>query len=309
MNNGVSVIVCCYNSIIRLPQTLKYLSLQCVPSEIHWEIIIVDNNSINHETFELFFRFCAKDERVSVIQYNHPFNFSAIINYAVSKCSGSVLVLLNNDTEVINEEWLEELVSHTLRKDVGAVGAKLLYPNDLIQHAGIFLYEGHPGIHIYQKHNSKRPGYFNKLNLIQQYTAVTAACLAVRKKVFESVGGFDEENLSIAYNDVDFCLKLREKGLYNVWTPFSQLYHHEFLSRGDDFNETNIERFKKERRFMLNKWKKFIDNDPYFNPNLSPEPGPVTYANPPKALYSWREKDNYREQYVSDTQYESIFEK
>jgi GT2 family glycosyltransferase len=208
---------------------------------------------------------------------------------------------------VINEDWLEELVSHTMRKEIGAVGAKLLYPNGSIQHAGVILYENHPGIHIYQKRKENDPGYFNKLNLVQNYSAVTAACLAVKKELFELVGGLDEQNLSIAYNDVDFCLKLREKGFYNLWTPFSMLYHHESLSRGDDFDERNIERFKKEHAYILRKWKKFISNDSYFNPNLSPETQVTALAYPPKVLFSWRKKDSYSDQHLSHiNKYDSV---
>lgn len=273
----------------------------------NYEIIIVDNNSAEVESIELFSSFIKKDSRVSVVQYNRPFNFSAIINYGVSKSTGEVLVILNNDTEVINEDWLEELVSHTMRKEIGAVGAKLLYPNGCIQHAGVILYENHPGIHIYQKRKENDPGYFNRLNLVQNYSAVTAACLAVKKELFELVGGLDEQNLSIAYNDVDFCLKLREKGFYNLWTPFSMLYHHESLSRDDDFDERNIERFKKEHAYMLRKWKKFISNDSYFSPNLSPETRVTALAYPPKVLFSWRKKDFYRDHHLSHiNKYESI---
>ncbi len=264
-----------------------------------YEIIIVDNNSEDQATFDLYSYLSKKDPRITIVPYNHPFNFSAIVNFGVSKASGEVLVILNNDTEVINEDWLDELVAQALRTNVGAVGAKLLYPNGSIQHAGVILYENHPGIHIYQGKRENDPGYFNKLNLVQNYSAVTAACLAIRKQLFEEIGGLDEKNLPIAYNDVDFCLKLREKGFYNVWTPFSMLYHHESLSRGDDFDETNIERFKKEHAYMLRKWQKFINNDTYFNPNLSPETRTVNYANPPKIVFSWRKKEFYDEQHFN----------
>jgi GT2 family glycosyltransferase len=166
-----------------------------------------------------------------------------------------------------------------------------LYPNGRIQHAGVFLYDKHPGIHIYQQKDQNDPGYVNKLNLVQNYSAVTAACLAVRKELFQLVNGLDEENLAVAYNDIDFCLKLLQKGYRNVWTPFSMLYHHEFLSRGDDFSDFNIERFTMEHAYMLAKWKKFICKDPYFNPNLSPATRTTAYAFPPKISFSWRTKD------------------
>ena len=272
-----------------------------------YEIIIVDNNSEEPQTAELFSHFSEKDQRVLVERYGKPFNFSAIINYGVSKATGEILVILNNDTEVINEEWLEELVSHAMRKNVGAVGAKLLYPDGSIQHAGVFFFKNHPGIHIYQHRKENDPGYFNKLNLIQNYSAVTAACLAVKKELYDWIGGLDEQHLSVAYNDVDFCLRLREKGFYNVWTPFSLLYHHESLSRGDDFDEKNVERFNKEHRYMLNRWKKYIDRDPCFNPNLSPETLVTAFSYPPNIQFSWRRKDFYHaEQPGLTMKYESM---
>jgi len=228
-------------------------------------------------------------KQVKVYTYKSEFNFSAIVNYGVSQSKADVIVLLNNDTEVINDDWLDEMVSQCMRMDIGAVGAKLYYPNGLIQHAGVFLYEGHPGNHIYLKKEKNDPGYINKLNLIQAYSAVTAACLAVRREIYLKVGGFDEENLKVAYNDVDFCLKIREAGYRNLWTPFAQLIHHESLSRGSDMDEANYTRFKKEHSYMLRKWKDAVSNDPYFNPNLGHDTRTNDIAFPPRISYEWQD--------------------
>jgi GT2 family glycosyltransferase len=176
-----------------------------------------------------------------------------------------------------------------MREDIGAVGAKLYYPNGQIQHAGVFLAGNHPGIHIYLQRAKEDPGYFNKLNLIQNYSAVTAACLAVRKSLFHEVGGMDEKNLKVTYNDVDFCLKLREKGYRNLWTPFAQLVHYESLSRGSDLSEENLPRFKQEQAFMRSKWKNALVFDPFFSPNLYYHTTITQYAFPPLVRYEWQE--------------------
>lgn len=254
----------------------------------NYEILIIDNNSQEATTFEYFDKIVAEHAQVKVLPYKQPFNFSAIVNYGVQHSKGEVIVLMNNDTEVINADWLREMVSHSLRSDIGAVGVKLFFPTGQIQHAGVFLYEEHPGNHIYQKKHKNDPGYFNKLNLIQNYSAVTAACLAVRKELYLQVGGFDETHLQVAYNDVDFCLKLQELGYRNLFTPFAQLFHYESLSRGSDFNEANYQRFKKEQSFMLNKWKSIVAKDPYFNPNLDIDTTTTKFSFPPKITYDWR---------------------
>jgi GT2 family glycosyltransferase len=209
------------------------------------------------------------------------------MNHGVNLAKGEVVVLLNNDTEVINDDWLTEMTSHSLRKECGAVGAKLYYPDNCIQHAGVFVCEGHPGIHVFCRQNRNESGYFNRLHLVQNYIAVTAACLAVRKELYLKAGGLDEVNLRVAYNDVDFCLKLHDMGYQNVWTPFAELYHFESLSRGSDFDEKNIERFKREHGYMLKKWDRLIKRDPYFNHNLSSDTYKTKFSYPPKVLYPW----------------------
>ncbi len=258
----------------------------------NFEVIIVDNNSEDPLTHAYYQKIKAENQQLSVLEFKPAFNFSAMNNLGVKHSKGEILILLNNDTSVINADWLNEMVGLCVRKETGAVGAKLFYPNGLVQHAGVFLFEGNPGNHIYLHCMHNEPGYFNKLNLVQNYSAVTAACLAVRKEVYIAAGGLDEENLKITYNDVDFCLKLIELGYQNVWTPFAQLVHYESLSRGNDLDEANLPRFKKEQSYMLKKWAGIIKNDPFYNPNLGTETKTTTFAFPPKQRYKWRNSND-----------------
>jgi GT2 family glycosyltransferase len=281
--------------IIPTKDKVKLLS-SCVTSILqktdytNFEILIIDNNSTDSLTLEYLKTIRRHHKQVQVYCYKSEFNFSAMINYGVEQSQGEVVVLLNNDTEVINEDWLYEMVSQSMREEIGAVGVKLYYPDGQIQHAGVYLYEGHPGNHIYHRKDKDDPGYFNKLNLVQNYSAVTAACFAVRRELFMKVGGFDEKNLKIAYNDVDFCLKIRESGYRNLWTPYARLVHHESLSRGNDLDEINFLRFKGERSYMLTKWKDAISNDPFFNPNLGHDTRTNQLAFPPRVKYEWQDE-------------------
>ncbi len=278
--NNVQILSTCLDSIVK---KTKYPS---------YEILIIDNDSDEPSAIEYLENISRENSCIKVYSYTQSFNFSAIINYGVKLSSGDVVLLLNNDTEVINNDWLTEMASQCLREEIGAVGAKLYYPNGKIQHAGVFLYDGHPGNHIYLGRDRDDQGYFNKLNLVQCYSAVTAACLAVRKNLFMKVGGFDEVNLKVAYNDVDFCLKIRELGYKNLWTPFAELIHHESLSRGNDLDEINFKRFKREHSYMLQKWSKVIPNDPYFNPNLGHDTRVNQFAFPPRSQYEWQDSKN-----------------
>ena len=234
----------------------------------NFEIAIVDNNSAEAETFE-YFEMMEKNDNVSILTFPGEFNFSAINNFAVSKAKGEVLVLLNNDIEVIEEGWLRELVSHASRPGVGAVGCRLYYPDDHVQHDGIIV--GMGGVAGYAHPHSKREdsGEFGRSTIVRNYSAVTAAALAIRKSVYDEVGGLDEENLAVAFNDVDFCLRVQETGYKNLYTPFAELYHHESVSRGPDTDPKKAARFEKEALFMKNRWKYFIEDDPHYNPNLS----------------------------------------
>lgn len=240
----------------------------------NYEIILVNNKSSCPETYQYLDEITSIDA-IKLLSYDNEFNFSAINNYAVTYATGRYILLLNNDTEVISPGWLASMVEHAQRKEVGAVGAKLLYPDRSIQHAGVVMGIGiasHAFGHLPPHDN----GYCGLVNLIRNYCAVTGACMMTRKEVYQELGGLDEKRLTIAYNDVDFCLKAIEKGYLVVYTPYAELYHHESVSRGND-NEAelhikNPEKYARviaEREYMATKWKKYIDNDPYYNPNLT----------------------------------------
>ncbi len=232
-----------------------------------YEILVVDNGSVEQETLDYFERISAMPD-VRVLSYPGEFNYSAINNFAVAQARGEVIGLVNNDIEVISPGWMEEMVAHALRPDVGAVGAMLYYPDDTIQHAGVLV--GLCGVagHVGSRHPRGSEGYFGRLLLVQELSAVTAACLLVRRSVYEEVGGLDER-LRVAFNDVDLCLRIREKGYRNVWTPFAELYHHESASRGLEDNPVKQARFMSEVAFMQERWSQALRHDPAYNPNLS----------------------------------------
>jgi len=254
--DSVDLLKSCINSIIEKSNYKNF------------DIVLVNNKSEKQETFE-YIEEIKNDPIYVMLNYNKPFNFSAIYNYAVSNIDAEYLVFLNNDTEVISPDWIEAMLELAQRKDVGAVGSLLYYPNDTIQHGGIIL--GIKGIagHSHKYFSRDSLGYFGRLKSIQNLSAVTAACLMTKKTVFEEIGGFDE-NCAYAFNDVDFCLKMREKGYLIVYTPYAEFYHHESLSRGYEDTPEKKERFKKEIEYFRRKWKEVLDKgDPYYNPNLT----------------------------------------
>jgi GT2 family glycosyltransferase len=233
----------------------------------NWEIIIVENNSEDKNIFEYYQELCT-DSRIRVVYWDKAFNFSAVNNFAVSHAEGSQLVFLNNDTEIITPQWIEELLMYAQREDVGAVGLKLYYPDHTIKHAGVVIGLAGSAGRVHYKAPKDNLGYMGRLFYSQNFSAVTAACMMVRKDIFIKVKGFDE-SFVIAYNDVDFCLKLRQIGKLNVFTPFAQLYHYESVSRGNDQTSENIARWRKEEYLFKTKWKDVIDaGDPYYNPNF-----------------------------------------
>ena len=227
----------------------------------NYEIIIVDNNSQEKETFD-YFKTINEKKNIRIIEYKENFNFSKINNFAATKAKGEHILFLNNDIEVITPGWLMAMLEHSVRDEVGAVGAKLIFPNNTIQHAGTVLGLGGVAGHSHKHYPADSNGYFGALNTIRNYSAVTAACMMTRKKLFEEVGGFDEIHLSVAFNDVDLCLKIREKGYLIVYTPFAALYHYESTSRGYDLNPDEI-------MYMKNRWGDILFSDPYYNPNLT----------------------------------------
>ena len=235
---------------------------------LNYEIVIVENNSHKDEVFELYEEL-KKNACVRVMEYHHPFNYSRINNFSALSVNSEIILFLNNDTEVITQNWLERMLEYALQPEVGAVGAKLYYSDGNLQHGGIFLGNNsevpghsHKGARIYD------PGYGNRLILPQNISAVTAACMMMRRKVFNQVTGFDER-YELAFGDVDLCLKLREKGYLNVWTPYAELFHYESSTRGYEDTLEKKSRFKREIDYFHKKWKQYQElGDPYYNPNL-----------------------------------------
>jgi len=234
----------------------------------NYEILLVDNNSNDPIALE-YFDELDKHEKVTVLRYPYPFNYSAINNFAAKQARGSIVGLVNNDVEVITPEWLTEMVSHAQREDIGCVGAMLYFENDTIQHAGVIIGIGRVGGHSHKHYKRNDHGYFSRLKMIQNLSAVTAACLLVRKSVFDEVNGLNEENLTVAFNDVDFCLKVQAAGYRNLWTPYAELYHYESISRGAEDNPEKIARFNKEVDYMTNTWDTDKKPDPYYSQNLT----------------------------------------
>ncbi len=245
-----------------------------------FELVVVDNQSSEPDAVAYLDELASR-ERVRVLRYDAPFNYSAINNWAVTQCDGELVGLVNNDIEVISPGWLSEMASHALRAEVGAVGAMLYYPNDTIQHAGVVA--GVYGVagHIYAGMPRGYHGHGARAWVAQELSAVTGACLLVRRRVFEEVGGLDE-HLQVAFNDIDFCLRLREHGYHNVWTPFAELYHHESASRGSEDTDEKKARFAGEIQFMKDRWAAVLQDDPAYNPNLSLQSLNFELAFPPR---------------------------
>ncbi len=233
-----------------------------------FEIVIVDNGSSDPQTLT-YFSESAERENVSVLPYEAEFNFSAINNFAVDHVQGAVVVLLNNDVEVISPDWLTQMVAWAVQPEIGCVGAKLYYPDDTVQHAGVVLGIGGVAGHGHKGAARAASGYFGHLRVVRTVSAVTGACLAVRKSVYEEAGGLDEQNLAVALNDVDFCLTVARLGYRNVWTPYAELYHKESHSRGAEDTPRSEERFAAERAHMQAKWGDALINDPHYSPNLT----------------------------------------
>jgi GT2 family glycosyltransferase len=246
----------------------------------NFEIIGISNGSTDQKVFREMERLAELDSRVVFHEYNVPFNYSEINNYAVKQfVNGKHILFLNNDIEVISPSWLESMLEHSQRDEVGAVGAKLYFPDGSIQHAGVIMGKGdwhglghgvagHAYSHIDER--NEFCDYRRSLNVVSNYHAVTAACTMVERRLFDSVGGFNEVDLKVAFNDVDFCLRLEAMGKLNVYTPFAELYHHESVSRGNDaYDEEKQKRYEKEANYMLSQYLDVIKEDRYYNRNLS----------------------------------------
>ena len=236
---------------------------------LNFEIAILDNGSVEPETLQWFESVQRNEPRVRVLRYDSPFNYAAINNFGEKHARGSVIGLINNDVEVISPGWLTDMVGHVCRQDVGCVGAKLYYSDGTIQHGGVILGIGGVAGHSHKYAPANDHGYFRRLLLTQAVSAVTGACLLVRRDVYREVNGLDEQNLAIAFNDVDFCLKVRQAGYRSIWTPYAELYHHESISRGSEDTPEKAARFQAEAEFMKKKWGEQLSRDPYYSPHLT----------------------------------------
>ncbi len=278
---------------IVIPTRDQALSLRkCLNSIFHktdyenYEVIVLDNESYDAETLE-FLATLKKQERVQVERIESAFNYSRLNNRGVELSRGSFVALLNNDVEVINDGWLSEMVSRAVRPEVAMVGARLWYPNGTIQHGGVILGAGGIAGHAHVGLRRDEPGYFARAHLAQDLSAVTAACALVRRDVYLQLGGFDE-NLAVTFNDIDFCLRLREAGYRIVWTPHADLIHYESASRGFDDSKPKQIRFLAEVDHMNSKWGEILQRDPFYNPNLSLGEDLFTLAFPPRTTKPWQ---------------------
>lgn len=254
------------------------------------ELLIVDNGSVEPATLALFDRLRA-DPRVRILPAPGPFNFSALNNLAAAEARGEVLVLLNNDISMRGASWLEEMVAQAVRPNVGAVGAKLYYPDGSLQHAGVVLGVGDApqrvAGHLYAGAGANHAGYQGHLALARNVSAVTAACLAIRKAVYDEVGGLDAERLAVAFNDVDLCLKVRAAGYDIVWAPFAELVHHESASRGSDLAPEAAARFQREVQVMRDHWGPILDADPFYGPVFDKRFANYRLGDPPDRAKPW----------------------
>jgi len=274
-------------SIIIPTRNGKALLKQCIDSIINkttyknYEILVIDNGS-NEPDALAYFDQLAKKKNTRVVRDDSPFNYSRLNNEAVKMARGDVIALVNNDIEVISPGWLSVMVAHALRPGVGAVGAKLWYPDKTLQHGGVILGIGGVAGHSHKYSREGAHGYFSRLLITQSLSAVTAACLVIKKTVFNEIGGLEEKRLQIAFNDIDFCLRVREAGYRNIWTPLAELFHHESVSRGHEDTPEKQARFAAEVAYMKERWGEQLLNDPAYSPNLTLDYEDFSYAWPPR---------------------------
>jgi glycosyltransferase involved in cell wall biosynthesis len=276
----VSLIIPTKNNVALLRQCLD--SVLSKTSYPNYEILVVDNGSDQLETLD-YLKALTVHPKIRVIRDNYAFNYSALNNYAATFAKGEILALVNDDIEVGDSsvDWLVEMVGHALRPGVGAVGARLWYPNQTLQHAGMVLVGG-IARHIHKHLPKGETGFNDRAVLTQNFSAITGACLVVKKVLFEQVGGLNDKELAVGFNDVDFCLKLGEAGFRNVWTPHAELIHHESATRGQDNSPEKQRRAEKELRYMRKRWGNKLYNDPAYNPNLTDGRDDMSFAWPPR---------------------------
>lgn len=275
----VSIIIP-YNDMPELLETCLY-SIASRTTYPNYEILGINNNSKEEKTFDLMARW-SKNQRIRFVDYNMPFNYSEINNFAARLARGEYLVLLNNDIEILTPNWIEALLEHAQREEVGAVGGKLYYPDGTVQHAGIVVgikgFAGRP----HRRFSGESTGYFHRLMLTQNVSAVTAALMMVKRSKYLEVGGMDSVNLPISLNDVDFCLRLMERGYWNVFTPYCEAIHAESVSRGFDTDPEKRDRFEKEIGYFALRHQKILSRgDPFYNPNLTLDDEAMRYRNQP----------------------------
>jgi glycosyltransferase involved in cell wall biosynthesis len=275
----VSIIIPTYNGLTMLRGCID--SVLKKSSYTHFEILVIDNNSDDPEVLS-YLQELVRDQRIRCIRDERPFNYSALNNIGVENARGEYVCFMNNDIQVIATDWLTEMLSHAARPEVGAVGAKLLYPDGTLQHSGVVLGIGGIAGHSHKGLPAESPGYCGRVALISNFSAVTAACLLIEKEKFLKAGSFDSQNLKVALNDVDLCLRLQALGYWNVYTPYAELYHLESASRGYEDNPEKIRRFEGEVAFMQNKWANVLANDPAYNRNLTLDAEDFSLAWPPR---------------------------
>lgn len=236
----------------------------------HFEVLVIENNSTDPATFDAYKKLPQKYENLRVLEYRGGFNFSAICNFGAQQAKGSHLLLLNNDIEIISENFLTELLGYSQRPDVGAVGAKLYYPDDTIQHGGVIVGLGGSAGHSHKGHPAQSGGDMYRLATPQNYLAVTGACLMVKTKLYAAFCGLDDRDFGVAYNDVDFCLRMHEEGYWNVFTPFAVAYHYESKSRGYDTEGPNKARYEAEKKAFVTRYAALMEKgDPFYNPHFT----------------------------------------
>ena len=256
-------------------------SIQTKTTYPTYEIIVVDNGSVQKQTFNLLKKF--KQEGIMVIHVKGSFNYSRLNNIAGKIARGSIFCLMNNDIKIISPDWLEEMVSFAVQDEVGAVGARLWYPNETLQHAGVILGYGGLGIagHAFPDLQRGNPGYAFNAIVHREVSAVTGACMMIRRMVYEKVNGLDE-SLAVEFNDIDLCIKIRQMGYRIVWTPFAEMYHLESATRRKNFKLADYYRYKRESELMLQRWGDILSNDPFYSQNLGLFYNNYSIAWPPR---------------------------
>jgi GT2 family glycosyltransferase len=278
----VSIIIPTHNQGLLLKKCVE--SLLEITDYHNFQIILVDNKTTEPEAKALLKYY--REQGLTVLSYESEFNYSRINNFAVQHAEGELILFMNNDMEIVQKDWLEVMVRQISQPDVGAVGAKLLYPNGKIQHGGVILGIGGVAGHSHKNYGDNTEGYFSRCRLVQDMSAVTGACLLIKKRFFLNINGFEENYLTVAFNDVDLCLRLKAEGKRIIWTPFACLIHHESASRGID--GPTCKRFHGEIKYMKDKWNEILDQDPAYNPNLSLDSENFMLAFPPRLAPLWR---------------------